>query len=439
MVVFTAGVAIVCTIIFGVLPAIRATRIDPVVGLRTGSPASTRSGRLDRGIIAFQMALALVLVASAGLLGATLRNLRSGIGDLQPDRLLVAEVESAGTSIPEGSERAVYDRILERLKSVPGVTAVAGTDVMPMIYMGFTTRTLDIAGHEPPVGVPVDSSGYGAGVIYAMPGFFRTTGTGLVSGRDFSDADVAGAPLVAIISEAIVRQFFPDRDPIGQMIGFKGGRRALQVIGVARDVKQTDLRAPSPRTVYLARAQRRNDGDRFVYAMRTEGDAAALANAARGAITQAAPEIVIRFVDPMTSLVAFVVAREQALALVALIFSVVAVGLTAIGLYGVMAFQVTSRSRELGIRMALGADRTKVVRMVMRQSLVVVAAGVAIGVPLALGASSALRALLYGVSPFATAPFMMAIIVLVAAGLVATLLPSRHASRVDPLVALRSE
>ena len=400
---FTAGVAALCTIVFGVLPAVRATRLDPVVGLRTGSPASTRSGRLDRGIIAFQMALALVLVASAGLLGETLHNLRSGIGDMQPDRLLVSEVESGGTSIPEGGERAVYDRILERLRSVPGITAVAGTDVMPLLYLGFSMRTLDIPGFENvnPDELPVDHSPLGAGVVYATPGFFATTGSGLVAGREFSDADVAGAPLVVIISETIARQFFAGRDPIGQRMGFHGGRRALQVIGVARDVKQTDLRAPNPRTVYLARAQRRTDGDRFVYAMRTDRDAASVATAARKAIADAAPEVVIRMVDPMSSLVAFMVGREQALRSVALVSSVVAVGLAAIGLYGVMAFQVTSRSREIGIRMALGADRTQVVRMVMRQSLIVVAAGVAIGVPLALGASSGLQALLYGVEPFA--------------------------------------
>jgi ABC-type antimicrobial peptide transport system permease subunit len=279
----------------------------------------------------------------------------------------------------------------------------------------------------------------GAGVIYATPGFFSTTGSGLVAGRDFSDTDVTGAPPVVIINETIARQFFSGRDPIGQRIGFHGGRRALQVIGIARDVKQTDLRAPNPRTVYLARAQRRNDGDRFVYAIRTDRDAASVEAAARKAIAATAPEVVIRMVEPMSALVAFTLGREQALSLVALVFSVVAVGLAAIGLYGVMAFQVTSRSREIGIRMALGADRIEVVRMVMRQSLFVVAAGIAIGIPLALGASSALQALLYGVKPFAPAPFLIAVLVLVGAGILATLLPSRNASRVDPLVALRSE
>ena len=441
MVGFTAIIAVFCTMVFGVLPAIRATRIDPVVGLRAGSPNSTRSGRLDLGIIAFQMALALVLVTSAGLLGATLRNLRSGIGDMHPDRLLVAEVEAAGTSIPQGNERAVYDRILERLRWVPGVSAVAGTDVMPLIYMGFTMRTLDIPGFEHLFqnDVAVENSGLSAWIIYAMPGFFATTGTGLVSGREFNDGDVAGGPPVAIISEAIARQFFQGRDPIGQRMGFHGGRRALTVIGVARDVKQTDLRAPNPRTVYLARAQRPNDGDRFIYAMRTAGDAAPVAAAVRAAIAAAAPEIVTRSVRPMSEQVAISVGRERALRSVALVFSIVAVALAAIGLYGVIAFQVASRSREIGIRMALGADRQQVVLMVMRQSLVVVAAGVALGVPLALGASSGLRALLYGVSPFAVAPFVTAVIVLTGAGIMATLLPSRNASRVDPMLAIRSE
>jgi putative ABC transport system permease protein len=191
--------------------------------------------------------------------------------------------------------------------------------------------------------------------------------------------------------------------------------------------------------VYLARAQRRNDGDRFIYAMRTAGNAASVAEAARAAIAAAAPEIVTRSVRPMSELVAMSVGRERALRSVALVFSIVAVALAAIGLYGVIAFQVASRSREIGIRMALGADSRQVVLMVMRQSLIVVAAGVALGVPLALAASSGLRALLYGVSPFAMAPFVMAVIVLTGAGIMATLLPSRNASRVDPMLAIRSE
>jgi predicted permease len=436
---FTAATAVLCTIIFGVLPAIRATRIDPVAGLRTSSAGATRSGRLDRGIIAVQMALALVLVASAGLLDATFRNLKSGLGDIDVDRLLVAEVESSGTSIPRGGERDAYDRIFERLRTVPGVATLAATDVMPMMYLGFTSSELDIPGHEPTSDAPLDRSPLAAGIIHTTPGFFRTTGSDLVAGRDFNEGDVAGAPLVAVINETIARQFFAGRDPIGQTIGFRGDRRRMQVIGIARDVKQTDLRAPNPRSVYLPRAQRQNDGDRFIYAMRIDGDAGRLATAARAAISEAAPEISIRFVRPMAELVAFSVARERALALVALMFSAVAVGLAAIGLYGVMAYQVTSRSREIGIRMALGADSAGVVRLVMRQSLAVLAAGIALGLPLALAATSALRALLYGVTPFAPTAFAVAVLVLVAAGIAATLLPSRHASRVDPLVTLKAE
>jgi ABC-type lipoprotein release transport system permease subunit len=187
------------------------------------------------------------------------------------------------------------------------------------------------------------------------------------------------------------------------------------------------------------RAQRRNDEDRFIYAMRTSGEAAAAAHTARAAITEAAPEVFIRSVRPMADLVAMSVTRERALRTVAVVFSVVAVGLAAIGLYGVLAFQVTTRTREIGIRMALGADRTNVVRMIMRQSLVIVAIGIALGVPLALAASSGLRSLLYGVEPFAPAPFLTAALVLVGAALVAALLPSRYASRVDPLVAIRAE
>jgi predicted permease len=439
---FTAGVAVVCTIVFGVLPAIRATRLDPVAGLRAGSPGTTRSNRLDRGLIAFQLALALVLVASAGLLEATLRQLRSGIGDMQPDRLLIADVETAGTSIAPGREGVVFDQVMERLRAVPGVVSVAGADVMPLFFMGFTTRLLEIPGFEHLTSSEkrLDRHPLGAGIIYATPGFFTTTGTGLVAGREFNDRDVAGAPPVAIVSEVIARQFYPDRSAIGERIGFRGGAHGIEIIGVARDVKQTDLRADPPRTVYLSRAQQREDGgDTIIFAIRTERRARAIAPAARAAMAAAAPGLVIRNVQPMSAMVAFMVGREQALEIVAVVFSVVAVGLAAIGLYGVMAFHVTSRSREIGIRMALGADRPRVVRMVVRQSLIVVAAGVAVGVPLAMTAASMLRAHLYGVEPFAPAPFVIAAVVLVAAGLVAALLPSRAASRVDPLIAIRSE
>jgi predicted permease len=380
-------------------------------------------------------------VASAGLLGATLRNLRSGIGDMKPDRLLVAEVDSAGTSIPQGGERVVYDRILERLRSVPGLSAVAGTDVMPLIYLGFTSRTLDIPGfeHLDEDRVRLEDSRLIAWVIYTTPGFFAMTGSGLVAGREFTDADVAGAPLAVIISESIARQFFAGRDPIGQRMGFRGGRRALTVIGVARDVKQTDLRAPNPRTVYLARAQRRNDGDRFIYAMRTAGSAASVAPAARAAIAAAAPEVIIRSVQPMTDLVAFSVGREQALRTVALVFSIVAVGLAAIGLYGVMAFQVTSRNREIGIRMALGAQRNDVLRMVLWQGMKLTSTGVVIGLVGALAAAQLLRGLLYGVSPMDLVTFISVPLLLALVALLACYLPARRASKVDPMVALRCE
>ena len=191
--------------------------------------------------------------------------------------------------------------------------------------------------------------------------------------------------------------------------------------------------------MYLARAQNPGDGDRFIYAMRTPGDAANAIPAVRAAIADAAPEIVVRFVRPMSELVWFMVGREQALRIVAVVFSIVAVALAAIGLYGVMAFQVTSRSREIGIRMALGADRRQVVRLVMRQSIVVVAIGVALGVPLALTAAAGLRSLLYGVQPFAPMPFVIAGVVLVLAGITAAVVPSRNASRVDPMVAIKAE
>jgi predicted permease len=271
------------------------------------------------------------------------------------------------------------------------------------------------------------------------PGYFETLGIGLLAGRDFDSTDVRGAPEVAIISENLALHFFNDRNPIGESIGFRGENRAIQVVGVVADAKQVDLRSPAPWTIYLASAQSAELGDRAVFAVRTTVDAELIVPAARAVILDALPNIRIRHVHPMSELLSMTVGKERALAMLSVAFGVLAVILAAVGLYGVMAFQVSARKREIGVRMALGAGTGHVVRMVIRQALTLVVIGVAIGVPLALAGAQSMRALLYGVTPFDPAPLGISAAVLVTVGLVSSLLPSRNAVRVDPLIAIRSE
>jgi predicted permease len=306
--------------------------------------------------------------------------------------------------------------------------------VVPLIYGGLPMRMLDLPGLE---GLPDERVEVAS--IQVSPGYFRTLGVRLLAGRDFDSTDFRGAAYAAVISENLARHFFPDRNPIGEQIGFRGSSERMQIVGMVADAKQLDLRSPAQWTVYLSRAQWPDEGDRAVFAVRTTVDPVQLIPAARSIILEALPDVRIRHLHPMSELLSITVGKERSLAMLSVAFGALALVLAAVGLYGVMAFQVSARRREIGVRMALGAGRGQVMRMVMRQALALVVIGVAIGVPLALMGARSLRALLYGVTPFDPLPLAISVAVLILVGALASLLPSRSAAGVDPLIAIRSE
>lgn len=435
IVAFTAAVAVACAVLFGVVPAFRATRGDLVAGLRqvrAGRPARA----IDRGLVAAQVALALLLVSSAGLLVATLKHLSDSVGGSNPETLLVVQLDARGTPHSDTALQLAVPALERRFRALPGVKSVAESYVVPLIYGGLPTRMLDVAGFESVADPQVEVAAFNV-----SPGYFGTLGVKLIGGRDFDDRDVRGAQPVAIVSENVALQFFAGRNPIGQMIGFREGPRSLQVIGVVGDAKQTNLRAPAERTIYLPSAQspREDFGDRAVFAVRTSVPAAQVVPATRAAILAELPSIRIRHVHPMVDLLSLTISREKTLAWLSVAFGVLAVLLAAVGLYGVMAFQVSARTREIGVRMALGASRGQVVRMVLGQALALVTVGVALGMPLAVLGARSLRALLYGVTPYDAVPLVLGGSALVAVGLLASLVPSGKAARVDPLIAIRAE
>jgi predicted permease len=441
---FTAAVALSCGLIFGVVPAVRATRGDVVAGLRDHQSAG-RVRALDKGVVAIQVGLALLLLSSAGLLSATLRNLTDSVGGSHPETLLVVQLDARDTPHSDTLLQATVPTFHARFAAMPGVKSVAESFVVPLIYGGLPTRLLDAPGFENASDDQVEVASFAV-----APRYFETLGISLVTGRDFSEQDVVGSPRVAVISEHLAQQFFPGRSPIGMSIGFRGGDgRDLTIVGIVADAKQTDLRSPAPNTVYLTRRQWPDmshansmmsmTSDRAVFAIRTTVPPAQLVAPARAIILGELPKIRIRNVDPMTDLLSMTVGRESALASLSVAFGLVALLLAAIGLYGVMAFQVSARTREIGVRMALGARRSQVVRMVIGQALRVVAIGVGVGVPFALLGARSLQALLYGITPFDPAPLAAGAAVLVIVGTAAALIPSRNAARVDPLVAIRCE
>src|SRR5262245_55723231 len=439
---FTTAVALGCGLIFGVVPAIRATRGDVVAGLRDHQSAGRRVRALDKGVVAIQVGLALLLLSSAGLLSATLRNLTASVGGSHPETLFVVQIDARGTPHSDTLLQQTVPTLHARFAAMPGVKSVAESYVVPLIYGGLPTRLLDAPGFENAADDQVEVASFAV-----APRYFATLGISLLSGRDFNEQDVVGSPKVAVISEHLANSFFAGRNPIGQTIGFRGSDgRDMTIVGVVADAKQTDLRSPAPNTVYLARRQALNMGnrasfidDRAVFAIRTTVPPSQLVAPARAIILGELPKIRIRHVHPMADLLADAVGRESALASLSVAFGAVALLLAAIGLYGVMAFQVSARTREIGVRMALGARRSQVVRMVIGQALRVVAAGVGVGVPFALLGARSLRVLLYGITPFDPGSLAAGAAVLVIVGTTAALIPSRNAARVDPLVAIRCE
>jgi len=432
---FTAAVALISGLIFGVVPAIRATRGDIVALLRDHQAAGRRVRALDRSIIAIQVALALLLLSSAGLLSATLKHLTESVGGSHPETLLVVQLDARGTPHSDTLLQATVPQLHARFAALPGVKSVAESFVVPLIYGGLPTKLLDAPGFENATDDQVEVASFAV-----APRYFETLGITLVAGRDFDDRDVVGSPRAAVISEHLAHEFFPNRNPIGQAIGFRGADgRDLTIVGVVADAKQTDLRSPAPNTVYLTRKQWPDRSDRAVFAIRTSVPPVQLVAPARAIVLSELPKIRIRHLHPMTDLLSITVGKERTLALLAVAFGFVALLLAAIGLYGVMAFQVSARTREIGVRMALGARRSQVVRMVISQALLVVVIGVGLGIPFALAGARSLSALLYGVTPFDPVPLTSGAAVLVFVGVLAALIPSRNAARVDPLVAIRSE
>jgi predicted permease len=432
---FSAGITVAAVLIFGVVPALRATRLDLIAVLRESQPSSRR-GKLDRGIVALQVGLALVLASSAGLLVTTLRNLNTNASVIEPDRLLTARIDLSNTAFENTPPNLLYEQTAERIRQIPGVRSVVWTTVPPFSMMGPTmARSLEMPGYE-----SVGNDDMFAGMVFVTPDYFDAMSIALKSGRDFTAADRAGSENVTIISQSFADEFFQGRNPIGSVVRFRNDPSAAsRIIGVAEDVRYYDLRAPAPRTMYFAWDKiEHQPSSRLELVIRTEGAASALLSPVLDAINATVPGVKVR-IRPVSEDARLILGREESLAWLSVSFGVLAVLLAAIGLYGVMAFQVSARKREIGIRLALGAAPLRVVRMILRQSIVVIAIGVIAGVPVALIAARALGTQLYGVTPWHPAPFAVAALVLLAAGLLASFLPSRAASRFDPLVAIRSD
>jgi len=429
---FTAVVSIVCVTIFGLVPAVRGTRANLTASLKTGGRGSVGGGRrlLDRGIVVAQLSLALLLVSAASLLVATLRNVASVDGGFSRSGVTFVSIETRGTPYERGGIVPLHDEMLRRVRATPGVERA-----------GMVTNAPIAGGRNIEVGLDANGQVVTRSLVLAgmTPDYLAAIGIRLVGGRDFTAHDDSTSERVAIISETAAQRAFPGRNPIGAMIRIRTDSvRSLRVVGVARDTKMFGLRGRHVAVVYAPVAQT-GPWPFLGLAVRMPDGAESLTRRITQEIEAASPGVRIRKVSTMRSEVRESMFTERLTASIAMSFGGLALLLAAIGIYGVVAFNVARRTNEIGVRMALGAQRGDILGLVLRSALSLVGAAVLIGGPLAFMAGQALRAQLYGVSAHDPVLLLTALGTLVAVALLATSVPARRATRIDPLVALRAD
>ena len=436
---FTAGIVIVTGLVFGLLPALRATRVPLTSAMKGGEaqPGESRSPfHSGRWVVAVQVALSLVLLVGTGLFVRTYRNLVTFNPGFDRSNVLLVSMDVHNAGIGPEARIPFYGRVLERLKSLPGAVSASQSWLTPISGLEWNGM-IQSEGYQPPAGeMPL------VWFNWVTPEYFATLRTALVAGRTFNSRDSATSPKVAIVNEALVRRFFPNQDPLEKSFRMDGPPgtppERIQIVGVVRDSKYLSLREADVPFAYVPPAQAPFVPDDSSFEIRTAVKPASMIPAVRDAIGRENKAASLRF-GTLEQQIDNSLVQERLLSTLSGFFGGLALLLTAIGLYGVMAFLVTRRTHEIGIRMALGAERQDVLKMVIGQGLKLAVLGVAAGLAGALALTRFLASLLYGVKATDPLTFIAVSLILIAVALLACYIPARRAAKVDPMVALRYE
>jgi putative ABC transport system permease protein len=434
---FTAGIAALSGVLFGLLPALRSTRVSLISAMKGGQAIEAeRSARFQarKWIVASQVALSLVLLVAAGLLLRSFVKLATLDVGFDRNNVLMVGTLLGVAKIPPDQMTATYDQIESRVRALPGVVAV-GRSVMTPISGGAWNQNIKTQWSK-------DMSGDDAltWFNFVSPGFFDTLRMTLLSGRNFNAADTKTSPPVAIVNETAARRFFPGLNPIGKTFAVVGDTTstAVEVIGVIKDAKYESLDAPIHPSAFFPATQVPEHADSETIEVRTAIPPSALAGPVQAAVAAVNKQIPLDF-HTLSQLANDSMVQQRLLALLSGFFGALALLLAMIGLYGTLSYQVTQRRTEFGVRMALGAGAGSILRLVMRDLIVVLAGGLAAGICISLAATRVLQQMLFGLGPRDAVTLIAAAGVLSAVALVAGYLPARRATKVDPMVALRYE
>jgi predicted permease len=440
VIAFTAGVSLLAGILFGLVPALRASRVDLSTPIKGSSPAGLRFG-LANGLVIFQIAASLVLLIGAGLFLRTLQKLAGQDPGFDEDHVVLARIDPQKAGYTPEQTPALYRALIERLEALPGVRFATVAYSGPL---DDDTWSSNFSIEGMPEKTTLSPHVYKELV---GPNYFGTQGIPIISGRDIGPQDGPGTPLVTVINESMAKKFFADVNPIGRRFSLGSPFRnaeAMTIVGVAADARYYSLREPVPPMEFCAALQvpdedSHNAGFARLIEVRTTGDPRALSTEIRGAVAQVAGNMPATRINTLRQQVQAQLKQNLDAAKLSTAFAALALLLACIGLYGTMAYRVSRRTNEIGIRMTLGAQRANVFWLVTKECLVLVAIGLAIGVPVALAVTRVIASQLFGVRATDPLTFAGVSILLLLVALAACYIPARRAMRVDPMVALRHE
>ena len=433
---FTLLVSFITGVVFGLAPALQASKPDLVSALKEQGAGSVR-GRLGlRGaFLAAQVALCLVLLVGAGLFIKSLRTALAADPGFETERVALVSVNlGLQRYTPEQAER-FYSQSVERIKNLPGVEAASWASVSPLYPFGLYMLTVAYDGYQPAPGEELEAEFNFVGHEY-----FQTMGVPILRGRGLAETDRDGSPPVAVINETLAQRYFPNADPLGRTINL-GGEQRLTIVGVARDAKYHSLSEEARPYIYAPLQQNiQNVGlEALTLHVRTAGDPARTLDRLRAEIGALDSNLPFASVRTINEQIGSALMAQRFGSSILGFFSFLTLALAAVGIYGVVAYFVGQRTREIGIRLALGAHRRDILRLMLVKSLLPIGVGICIGLGAALALTRALSSFLYGVSATDPATFIVATLLLAATALLASYIPARRATKVDPLVALRYE